>query len=87
MLTASVKLLVTAGSASRYHAWKFQVSPKVARVKPDGVGIAARSTRNVSEPAEPDRRINLAQGLRLGLSSRLSWFSIARAPAPSPAMA
>ena len=39
MLSASVKLLVTVGLASRYQAWKFQVSPGSAVVKPVGVGI------------------------------------------------
>ena len=38
MPTASVKLLVTVGLASRYHAWKFQVSPGCAAVNPMGVG-------------------------------------------------
>ena len=45
MLTASVKLLVTAGLASRYQAWKFQVSPGSTWAEPIGVGMSRPAGR------------------------------------------
>ena len=54
MLTASVKLLVTVGFASRYQAWKFQVSPGSTWAEPIGVGMSWRFSGKTRTPVGPD---------------------------------
>ena len=52
--TASVKLLVEGGFASRYQAWKVQVEPGSASAGPFGVGIAERLTTSSYVPSGPE---------------------------------
>ena len=52
--TASVKLDVSVGFASRCQSWKYQVENIDAATRPVGVGIAARSMGSATAPMVPE---------------------------------
>ncbi len=56
--TPSVRFDVMLGFASRYQAWKYQVSPGAAETNPVGVGSAPRSSGRLNVPVLPENWIS-----------------------------